>query len=674
MPTTLIAITAAVVILRNETARAFLGKIVGGIAAVLNIFMKPKNTEKQNTTDKKNEQPQQDKSRDSQDPKQEQTSPEKETAKTEETDRKKEIEEKHTQEQEQIKSFSDRRIDCIDAFVPSIWKELSLEEKKDAIMELYLDVRKTINLSGDYDIAFVENSNIDEPSFYPDNDTGKENLCINMALLTATDMPSPNGDDTYVSPISIDLACTIVKQMCYQRQAEIIDKKMPTTEKEAKTLDMVEYNLRNIEHEINTPASRFLGSYLKPIEKLTGQTYIFADKDSPYEMKCFFALQPSERQPSMITTLYFEQLKSRIEAGGEVPENIRQKIAEHADASYFKIRDEMNRLHNCKDIESEIDKAFMLNRPFVANEDRPTEFNKGVAYAVCAYQVLSQQQTRNTGNFVDGRAKILERINGEIDEISARQYKFDKNRLNFEHITVGEVLSDEDWKKKYPDVKQGWVNKDYLEHGKKKDGKKDRTKPDKPTDKPKPKPESKPNKPEKPSPAPKPEPNKPEKPSPVPKPEPKSEPSYEEESNTDTGNSNQDTGDEMDYTNQNEDQVIVNSDFSEEMFFEEPQEPDTETALESFYEEQGFTAIPNDDGGSDKGFGYGKAESAGKNADGYFQDDSVPIDLDQGPADEIPFDSSYLEGAKTLFEEGDYNEDEYEPPDDYIPPEDEPCI
>ena len=432
MPTSVIVIgtiVAAGYVLRGDVLRGILQKIIQAMQSFMGGSRqktKPepvKDAVEELSQDREEQQRQKD-----------EKNVEKETEKTErETERTEEETDKQNEPEKQEIGLRQGVIDC---FVPDVWMSMSPEQRQAVITALVMDVKNDMGIPGEFVINFKENSDELEPVFTDDSETRKV-LEINQDFFVT----SPTETD------SIYLYNQIVEKLAYQRQTEIANGTIQPSPKEEALRDLVSHNLSGAVENIDMPQIYFLGKRIKELNNQTGASYINKNPQDSYEKICMSMLQPAERFPNMTRTMYHEQLKQSILQHGSMSSEVQDFMKDMDRLSFFHVRRFMNELYGCSNIEAEIDKAFQINNPLCNKQF--DKVNKQVLYAVSLYQVESNAENEGVA-FVDPRTKVLMSFNGSIDEMSAKQYKFNKGRLAYENIEVKEVLSDEEWDKKHP--------------------------------------------------------------------------------------------------------------------------------------------------------------------------------------------------------------------------------
>lgn len=333
----------------------------------------------------------------------------------------------------------DEKKDTIRCFVPDRWMEMTPEGRMDAVTMLVADMKENLGLSGDYFVSFDENSS-DAGIYFSEDSEGRKTLTVGCGAYIDGGGPT----------VPVDVFNKIVKEMAYQRQEEIEVGTVVPTAKEAEIQDLVSYNLKSSTENIDLPKIYFLGSRINAQDNQTGKSFITADENSPAERFGMSILQPSERFPNRTQAMYHERLADMIAECGTMTPELSACLAEYERTSYFNVRDMMGELYGCANIEREIDKAFATNNP--DNTRQVGKLNSQVLYAVSLYQVQSYADIHGR-EFKDPRDKIVESTKGEIDEMSANQYKMNKGRLAHEGISVKEVVADEEWESRHPGKK-----------------------------------------------------------------------------------------------------------------------------------------------------------------------------------------------------------------------------
>lgn len=390
---------------------------------------------------------------------------------------KREKQEAYEKKEAEVKKIIEERQDAMKQFIPSRWENMTTADKISASLELGRQMEKNMRLSDHYQIRYEE---MDGQDFkIGDN----KEIIINSDVLSSD---SPTA--------SLDVFGCITKTLAYARQNEILTGKTTPSERESALLPLVIYENENKPECITIPKLFFLGTKINPIENIMSSPFIKASENDSYERQCIAGLQAAERMPNMMYAINFSQFKSLIEAeGGQKPE-VNDILKKMDKMSYFSMRDNMNKLYGCKNIESEIDKAMAINDSMEVNN--PERYNKHVHYAVSMYQAQTYQEA-NGKTLEDKRDKIVEGIHGILPVVSEKQYNYDKGIYDYFGIEVKKIVPNEEYEtlKKKPEQNTSKPQKPNAE----KDGsepKKDSPNPEPKKGKPEPKKEPNKGKPD----------------------------------------------------------------------------------------------------------------------------------------------------------------------------------
>lgn len=336
--------------------------------------------------------------------------------------------------QEKARETAAARQESMKPFLPQIWGGLQTSEKMDAVLSLVKTMSESMNLQNDYSISFHGR----DGSVGLDAKDGK--IIIGEEFITSNE-----------GNVSIDLLNGILKTLAYARQEEVLSGDAEPTERERAIAVISGYNEPGTVENINIPKVFFLNRKLEQVDNVPAASYITASPSDSYERQAIAGLQPSERIPNMIHSIYFLQFKKMAESMPDTAEKTKEFLDECAKYTYYAMRDSMNKLYGCRNIETEIDKAVSVNSSM---RDKPEFVNKQVLYAVSVYQAQSYAESCGA-DFEDPREGVIQKINGSIPDMSEKQYSFNKGRLEYENISVDEVLKDEEYEKRHP--KKEWT-------------------------------------------------------------------------------------------------------------------------------------------------------------------------------------------------------------------------
>lgn len=351
----------------------------------------------------------------------------KEVAKEEKRIEKEMKQQAYEEKEKEVKQAISERQDAMKAFIPSNWNNANLSERVDASIKLIEQMEKNMHVSNHYNLKFAQLEDNTSVSV-GDNNT----IILNANLLSSNEETA-----------SLDVFKHIVKTMAYARQEEILNGESQPSDRERAIMPMVLYERENKPECISIPKIFFLGNRINQINDVMSSPYIQANDNDTYERQAISGLQAAERLPNMAYSINFAQFKSIIESEPFASDAVKKKISEMDKFTYFSMRDSMNKLYGCKNIESEIDKAMSINDS--TNFDKPQWFNKQVHYAVSMYQAQTYNEINGEPALADERIRIVESMHHAIPEVSEKQYRFDKGRFEYEGIHVGRVVPDEEW-------------------------------------------------------------------------------------------------------------------------------------------------------------------------------------------------------------------------------------
>lgn len=337
----------------------------------------------------------------------------------------------YEEKQEAVKQAAEMRQDAMKPFLPQNWENLGAAGRMEASLNLVQVIADSMGLSKEYMVTF--------------EDTGTEDpKILNNGELFVFDKAYIESESTGVS---VELFNGIVKQLAYARQDEIKDGLIDAAEREKAMAASAGYNESRTVENISIPKTYFLNNRINQIDDMPALSYISADSSDTYERQAVAGLQPSERMPNMTYSIYFLQFKELAEMDNMTSQVTKDMLNECTNYTYYAMRDAMNELYGCRNIESEIDKALAVNSQSIT--DKPERLNKQVQYAVSVYQVQSYAEAHG-GAFKDPRRDVLEKLQGHIAEMSEKQYSFNKGRLEYENVHVESVLSNEEFEKRHP--------------------------------------------------------------------------------------------------------------------------------------------------------------------------------------------------------------------------------
>ena len=337
----------------------------------------------------------------------------------------------YEEKQEAVKQAAEMRQDAMKPFLPQNWENLGAAGRMEASLNLVQVIADSMGLSKEYMVTF--------------EDIGTEDSKIlNNGELFVFDKAYIESESTGVS---VELFNGIVKQLAYARQDEIKDGLIDAAEREKAMAASAGYNESRTVENISIPKTYFLNNRINQIDDMPALSYISADSSDTYERQAVAGLQPSERMPNMTYSIYFLQFKELAEMDNMTSQVTKDMLNECTNYTYYAMRDAMNELYGCRNIESEIDKALAVNSQSIT--DKPERLNKQVQYAVSVYQVQSYAEAHG-GAFKDPRRDVLEKLQGHIAEMSEKQYSFNKGRLEYENVHVESVLSNEEFEKRHP--------------------------------------------------------------------------------------------------------------------------------------------------------------------------------------------------------------------------------
>lgn len=353
----------------------------------------------------------------------------------------------YEEKQEAVKQAAEMRQDAMKPFLPQNWENLGAAGRMEASLNLVQVIADSMGLSKEYMVTF--------------EDTGTEDpKILNNGELFVFDKAYIESESTGVS---VELFNGIVKQLAYARQDEIKDGLIDAAEREKAMAASAGYNESRTVENISIPKTYFLNNRINQIDDMPALSYISADSSDTYERQAVAGLQPSERMPNMTYSIYFLQFKELAEMDNMTSQVTKDMLNECTNYTYYAMRDAMNELYGCRNIESEIDKALAVNSQSIT--EKPERLNKQVQYAVSVYQVQSYAESHG-GAFKDPRQDVLGKLQGNIAEMSEKQYSFNKGRLEYEKVHVESVLSNEEFEKRHP-----------KKESREKDGQNDREKP-----------------------------------------------------------------------------------------------------------------------------------------------------------------------------------------------------
>lgn len=337
----------------------------------------------------------------------------------------------YEEKQEAVKQAAEMRQDAMKPFLPQNWENLGAAGRMEASLNLVQVIADSMGLSKEYMVTF-EDIGTEDPKI------------LNNGELFVFDKAYIESESTGVS---VELFNGIVKQLAYARQDEIKDGLIDAAEREKAMAASAGYNESRTVENISIPKTYFLNNRINQIDDMPALSYISADSSDTYERQAVAGLQPSERMPNMTYSIYFLQFKELAEMDNMTSQVTKDMLNECTNYTYYAMRDAMNELYGCRNIESEIDKALAVNSQSIT--DKPERLNKQVQYAVSVYQVQSYAEAHG-GAFKDPRRDVLEKLQGHIAEMSEKQYSFNKGRLEYENVHVESVLSNEEFEKRHP--------------------------------------------------------------------------------------------------------------------------------------------------------------------------------------------------------------------------------